>query len=208
MTKMGKRKHQQAKHFFQGQMEGQPLAEWLQQRPSAPRRRIGEIVELLNMLTRIKSKERNVVSGLDTWPFVAELPNGDFLARHFPKAVIHDLSLDIDRRLKIYPGFLTVSRTDIGGRLVLKVTNRRVGKAEAAALNAVLSLASQGLLTRVRKCQQCKRWFFARFDTQHSCDVKCRVKFAQSSPEWKQEHNEKRRKYYQMHKQSKKVRRG
>lgn len=49
-------------------------------------------------------------------------------------------------------------------------------------LYSALCLAEQGHLLRLRRCNQCQRWLFARFSTQSVCSKNCRQKKYRASP--------------------------
>jgi hypothetical protein len=55
----------------------------------------------------------------------------------------------------------------------------------------VLQLIEQGAILKIRRCQQCSAWFFARFSHQDYCTTSCRIKHLSGTEEFK----EKRRKY-------------
>jgi len=72
--------------------------------------------------------------------------------------------------------------------------------AHSAVTRAVLQimlLGREGLLSRVRRCLKCRRWFFARFRHQNFCGTPCQQKFYRDNPEWR----EGRRKYMQKYRQ-------
>jgi hypothetical protein len=58
-------------------------------------------------------------------------------------------------------------------------------------LRCVVQLLGQGTILRVRRCEQCTLWFFARFSHQEFCKTSCRTKHSAKSEKFK----EKRRKY-------------
>jgi hypothetical protein len=72
---------------------------------------------------------------------------------------------------------------------------------ESGAVNALVSLAGDNLLPRIRECE-CGRWYFARFKHQRFCTSRCRDKHHQSSPEFKEGRRKYMRDYYskQVHK--------
>ncbi len=58
-------------------------------------------------------------------------------------------------------------------------------------LRFVLQLIEQGAILKIRRCQQCSAWFFARFSHQDYCTTSCRIKHLTGTEKFK----EKRRKY-------------
>lgn len=62
---------------------------------------------------------------------------------------------------------------------------------DSNALQLILDFARAGQLNRLRRCNCCQRWLFAKFKHQNFCSTKCQQKHYSQSPEWK----EKRRDY-------------
>ena len=69
---------------------------------------------------------------------------------------------------------------------------------EFLAVRALVTLAKEGLLDRVRQCDYCHEWFFALFSHQRCCGAPrdCRVKLHHSSEDYKREKREYARKAY------------
>jgi hypothetical protein len=57
------------------------------------------------------------------------------------------------------------------------------------------NLGRQGLLDRIRHCQFCARWLFARFDREWFCSPACREKAFRTSPEGKRKRRDYMRQY-------------
>lgn len=70
---------------------------------------------------------------------------------------------------------------------------------EFQAVHALVSLAKDGLLERVRQCAYCHAWFFALFSHQQCCGAPrdCRIKLHHSSEEYKRQKREYAREAYQ-----------
>ncbi len=58
-------------------------------------------------------------------------------------------------------------------------------------------LIAQGTILRVRKCMQCKTWFFAGRSDQKFCKPSCQRKFLESSAEFKANRRKYMRDYYE-----------
>jgi hypothetical protein len=67
----------------------------------------------------------------------------------------------------------------------------------------MLQLVRQGYLNRIRSCQECRKWFYARFGHQTFCGTACQQKFYRSSPEWMAHRREWMRNYRQLTKSGK-----
>jgi hypothetical protein len=78
-----------------------------------------------------------------------------------------------------------------GGQLTFR-WNYGNRKASEAVLQIVL-LGQERLLWRVRQCDKCGRWFYARFKHGRFCSTPCQQIYYRESPEWR----EGRRKYMQ-----------
>lgn len=71
---------------------------------------------------------------------------------------------------------------------------------QGLALIALVRLADQGFVRRVRECRftKCQQWFFAR--SEHNpffCSEKCKDRHHQSTPKWKKHNKERMRRYRQ-----------
>jgi hypothetical protein len=69
---------------------------------------------------------------------------------------------------------------------------------EFQAVHALVTLAKEGLLNRVRQCDYCHEWFFALFSHQRCCGAprECRIKLHHSSEDYKREKREYARRAY------------
>jgi hypothetical protein len=68
---------------------------------------------------------------------------------------------------------------------------------DGAAIQLILDLARAGYLTRLRRCQCCRKWLYARFKHQGYCSTKCQQKHYSQSPDWKAKRRDYMRKYRQ-----------
>ena len=66
---------------------------------------------------------------------------------------------------------------------------------EGDVVLALLRLSEEGFLDRVRKCQFCSKWLFARFSHQQYCSSQCQLKSYKSSESWKKHRREWTRDY-------------
>jgi hypothetical protein len=66
---------------------------------------------------------------------------------------------------------------------------------ESHAVRAVIELAKQNKLQRLRSCD-CGRWYFVKFSHQRFCSAECRIKFWESSEERKVQKRERARDNY------------
>lgn len=67
-----------------------------------------------------------------------------------------------------------------------------------------IELIEQGVILRIRKCQQCSKWYFARFSHQEFCSGVCRAKRHAGTEAFKERRRKYMRDYYRL-KQSGKV---
>jgi hypothetical protein len=186
-------------HKFQGETEGRPLAEWLRGRPSDSRRRIETLLRLFLEVLRIEREMRE----RHGWKGERMLGKLGIHYSHERAAEVEKLRRGINKRLACYRGyrsFVGQVPADERVRLMFFAASKTIKADEVRSYNAITSLMAQGLLSRMRECQQCGRWYFARFETQRSCQAGCRVRFAQSKPEWREKHNKYRRDNYKIRK--------
>jgi hypothetical protein len=71
---------------------------------------------------------------------------------------------------------------------------------EQRAVSAFIQLGESGLLERVRRCNHCEKWIFARFPHQSCCSAYCRERLFRSSEQWKAKRRKKAKEYYWLHK--------
>jgi len=66
-----------------------------------------------------------------------------------------------------------------------KRRNARKIESEASVLLNVLELAKQGQVDRLRRCDGCAKWHFAKFKHQRFCSTKCQQGHYKKSPSWR-----------------------
>lgn len=84
----------------------------------------------------------------------------------------------INKELRRYVFWLSVTLQE-GGKIGI-IRKSRLDHFEF--LYAALCLAGNGYLLRLRRCNQCQRWLFARFSTQTVCSKVCRQKKHRANP--------------------------
>jgi hypothetical protein len=70
-------------------------------------------------------------------------------------------------------------------------------------VRCVLQLIEQGAILKIRRCQQCKVWFFARSSNQEYCKTSCRIKHLTGTEKFKKHRREFMRKYNKLQKSGK-----
>jgi hypothetical protein len=71
---------------------------------------------------------------------------------------------------------------------------------EAIAVLNIHALRRMNLLSRVRRCLNCREWLFARVPTKRFCKESCRILNYQSNPAWIKKHNKQRQRNYAIRK--------
>jgi hypothetical protein len=61
-----------------------------------------------------------------------------------------------------------------------------------------IELIKQGAILKVRKCQQCTKWYFARFSHQEFCNDSCRGKHHSGTEAFKERRRKYMREYYRL----------
>lgn len=134
-------------------------------RPSRPPRVIGTRTQKANLRQRIQ-----VVRGMNK-----------LLARHRVYAQYRST-----RR-----GRWTVSWNHLSNREKVEIVIFAGGNydtfpyGEGDALQSIIKLAEEGFLGRVRTCDVCGRWYFARFEHQLFCQTPCQQKNFRSTPKFR-----------------------
>jgi hypothetical protein len=212
------------KRRFQGQGQGDRLAKWLESgaKPSA-RARIATLVDSINrMRNLVLELRRQTISDevAEAMERHAEDTNekreklrGDLIrtvqqrqSGWPPSNEAEDLCDLINEQLGFYVGgVLGLGTFDESGYAIFRLYARgrsKANEAEWQALDRMLWLSRKGFLHRVRKCdhEPCGRWFYARFDHQLSCTDKCRIAKYRSTPQFREQKNQKQRENYHLHK--------
>jgi hypothetical protein len=100
---------------------------------------------------------------------------------------VSDALTVVNVKLKQYTS-CSIFLPTLEGRRKWIVKDAIVGRhivAEGQAIHALVRLADQGLLDRLRTCD-CGVWYFARFAHQRFCSEECRVRFWETSEERKE----------------------
>jgi hypothetical protein len=167
-SRMTKRKRR-----FSGEDEAGGLVRGLNSNDSKGQPRIKEIIELYNKLGK--------GPGHPWRPGDKKTGRGEMFLR---------LQKLLDRytyRFRVWPHTTTLSPP------------KRLSGSDWFEYEAVLiihRLRNMNLLTSVRHCDNCGKWIFARFPSQHFCCTACRVKANQSDPDWVKKRNKRRKDIY------------
>lgn len=132
-----------------------------------------------------------------------------------PSDEAEDLCDVINKQLGFYVGgVLGLGTFDESGHPIFSLyargKNSRASEEEWQTLDRVLWLSRKGFLHLVRKCdyEPCRRWFYAKFDHQVSCTDKHRIAKYRSTPQFREQKNQKQREYYDLHKNKNVVTKG
>jgi hypothetical protein len=74
---------------------------------------------------------------------------------------------------------------------------------ETFGVDCFLDAVRMGGLDRVQRCGHCQTWFGRKFTHQTWCSSKCRIAEHRSSPEYKEQRNNKAREYYYLQRSGK-----
>lgn len=185
---------------YAGEQLSKPLLEWLnRRRRGADHVRIERL--LANLAIVIRFYGDGTLTAADnhlatTYPGLVGLT---WSLRDLPAAVV---SREFDRarrevrkelsRHRMFPdlGFVTNPKSPSKGNKLMFQWNCG-NKEESEAVLQIVLLGGEGLLSRVRRCLKCQRWFYARFKHKLFCGTPCQQSYYRESPEWR----EGRRKY-------------
>jgi hypothetical protein len=193
----GSDKGRKDKRLFSGEKESQPLVALLNakdgafgRRTAASRRRVGELFEtVFAMLSMTKETPSHLLSLRDDRKY---------------ESLIRSLNRKLKRyRESRFPFFGSAHSLAHGKESWWFDYERRtpgVPEIERAAIDAFVDLGEEGLIGRIRRCQHCQRWIFARFPHQSCCSAYCRERVFRSSEQWKAKRREKAKEYYWLHK--------
>jgi len=179
-----KRQKSHTAHTFAGQQDGTSLVEWLNdQEPrritaekdehcaeARMRKRIAQLVEDLN-----KSAETYIREGKPDAALTEKID--DQLSRYSLK--VRTFHVQDEGKYKTFaePKWIFGWYSSAGARA-------------AEMIFRIVRLGERGLLARVRTCNRCTRWFYAKFNHQRFCSKKCQLRHYQTSEEWKRRRRE------------------
>ncbi len=182
--------HVHEERHYLGEAAGEALIEWLN---AASRKKCDSIEQLLRASADLAAGKN------------------DFAAAKTIRAILRKSNLKLIPFWHV-PLIERGERGEVGGRwshgrkklvpaMVLDRTRwvvewdpvgRHMSRAQALAIYQALQLGSQGLLPRVRECQnqKCKLWFYARFIHQRFHSERCQLEAFRSDPQWKEKRAE------------------
>jgi hypothetical protein len=181
---MMKRKKERASHTFAGEQEGTELAQWLNN--DGPRRIGSDRSE-----HRAESRTRTGIAQL--------IQDLNVSAETFIREGRLDAALNdrIERQLSRYTLKVKTVHVEDEGKYKTFAEPKwtfgwysRAGARAAEMIFGIVRLGERGLLARVRRCDRCDRWFYAKFNHQRFCGKKCQLQHYQTSEEWKRRRRE------------------
>ena len=183
------------------------LVDWLNKKRTDPKRK-----EVLGVLDRIQAMMRTAIPTEARFRITRE---GQFERRgrlfvppgtreritykrghyHMPYPEREAINQKL-KRYKVYPVlFMQIEEA-------LIVTWESANRA-ATMVDLIVRLAQAGYVLRVRRCKECEKWFFARFNHQLFCSQKCRQKDFRQSEKGKQRRADYMRNYMRNYRYSK-----
>jgi len=163
------------KHWFTGEDAGTDLVRFLNSGKGVSQRRVIEIVDLYHKIGKGPPKR---------------LSPSDEAAYNRLQKLLNRYTYNF--QVWSHTSTLVPSRK-------LKASGRAK---EAAAVEQLHPLRAINLLPRIRRCDRCREWIFARFPSQHFCGPACRVKAYQANPVWIKKRNKQRMDAYHERKKS------
>jgi len=128
--------------------------------------------------------------------------------KYAPQMEVDRRELSINQKLAQYQ-FVPFASAPVGSRrwavtwlIRSRMPRRRPGFPlnpmevdDGMACQMILELARAGWLNRLRRCQRCHNWLYAKFRHQTFCSTKCQQKHYAQSEEWKAKRREYMREY-------------
>jgi hypothetical protein len=178
------------KREFSGEREGKDIVRWLNQAGNEQR-----TVRVANMILALQQFAKESI--------FAMRPERDWSTAEY-----HDLGklrstinlmLSRYRARPVQVGIGIQSPDALAFQWVASAKDSAT-KLEWTALNQILRLAEQGLLSRLRRCglTACGKWYYARFDHQRFCGApaRCKEKHKTQSEDFKAKRRKYMRDYY------------
>ncbi len=187
------RSHVHAGRTYYGEDTAQPLLEWL----NAPEKKSDQVEKMLLAFKDLESRTREF-DAVRTIRSI--LRKSELRLKPFWRQPMVTSRTESSVRPGVYLRKLDRSRSVIEWDPV----SSRMNVLEAGAMHKLLTLASQGLANRVRKCarRECGTWFYARFAHQECCSIRCQQSRVRSTDEWKKKRSE----YMRRHRHDEKMR--
>jgi hypothetical protein len=152
--------------------EGERLAYWLNEPATPERERISELWMRIQSMVKEAGPDPNAPSQM--------------------RAVEH--VNQIFERYVSRPGVLMFSNA-IGWAIGYSPV-AEMNQLEWQAARCVIHLAEHSLLDRIRRCEHCSRWFYARVSHKCYCSTKCQQDHFRANPKFKAKRKKYALKYY------------
>jgi hypothetical protein len=187
----------EARRYF-GEANGKPFTEWLNRKK--------ETKNIEKLLDAAATFSQNIAAAMES-PKGKRLKRSRVVGIFMPDEILgmcHEIN-SILSEFKLTPVLHPSAETLYGvegWEVFLDSGTNDVSTAEAFALQSVLELGKEGLLTRVKRCgnSKCNRWFYSRFNTQKFHSSRCQQEAFRSDPEWKRKRRAYMRNLRQLHK--------
>lgn len=176
--------------YYPGQIEANEILPWLNRPSKNPsQRRINELLAAIHSFHAVSFPSDSGLSGVEF--------KGKFrMARMLLVKQKEDIKLASHamRRIdRVMSGYVLTpflgNPTEVGWQIRwFPPVRRHVSKqrkTEIFVLLNILELAREGQIERLRKCDECAKWHFAKFKHQRFCSAQCQQKHYKKSPEWK-----------------------
>jgi hypothetical protein len=187
---------------YGGQRAGRALIEWLNSRHARP-----------SWLTRRRSYDQKYVEELleDAKVVIGQLDKygnlhkfrGASVAKEFSK--FWDCRERLNRRLSTFTNAPWIDPHEFyeGNLISWTVTEDSPVAIVSAQINWVLDLINQRAVHKIRRCQQCRKWYFGRFSHQEFCSNLCRDKHHAGTEAFRERRRKYMRDYYRLKKSGK-----
>jgi hypothetical protein len=176
--------------YYPGRIEADEILPWLNRPSKTPgQRRINELLSAIHAFHSVSFPSDSGLRGVES--------NGKFrMARMLlvkQKKDIKRASHAFKRIYRAMSGYvltpLFTHATEFGWQVQWFPPARRhfskQRETEVFVLLNILELAKQGQIERLRRCDECTKWHFAKFKHQRFCSTECQQKHYKKSPEWK-----------------------
>jgi len=175
---------------FDGQKSGEALAKWLNEPDLNP-----------------KPVEELLINAQVVYRWIAEYPTLHHLnvARRQKKlpSEFWDSHQRLNEALATFAFAPQIDLHDLpdgeGVRWTFVAEDKR-GVIPTVQVRWLVQLIERGAILKIRRCRQCKSWFFAHFSHQAFCKIQCRIKHLAGTVEFKEARRKYMRRYYKLQK--------
>ncbi len=194
------RSYLKSQRAYIGEEMAEPLVGWLNKR-----RKTTNEAKIVQLFERIQKFTRSSIPFPGSSIWLTDMDRIEFQGREFESpALIAQIAKKGKLPTRPEPELVRINkklrRYKVNPSLIFQIEDRWRVTWESPSrgselVDLIVRLAQKGLLLRIRRCGECEKWFFARFNHQTFCSRKCRQRNFRESEKGRQQRREYMRNY-------------